>query len=491
MAERKLDVRSFALFAVESLLAFSLVVILSLAARFFYSEEQPTSRSVEENNTAQQLVRRSSPQSTADAAEELRYNPARTNAYVKSVFATVMASAKQDAAVIDYIPYGSLVDLGGWDAGRKFVKIKATPSASGYVSISDLTYEDPASQIVGGGNDTSVTQTWKLRFRDHLSGRRTSSVEQALEVDASGKGLVSNKSLSEFFDILRKNPSKSNFYNSQTSINYAFLARDLDGRDTLIYPRMSQFISHIKNLPPGPGVVFDSAGNIPGQNVFESALSQSLMFRFTKEPLGLIVRPLQELSNVGLSAFEVACEELSCLLRFDALPSRGSTALSALVMGQVERSKPTMVVQERDSGDVWFGFLDVDGDRQYDAAVYVTERFADVLVPATVYVAENHQGAWRLKYIRDEVLGHDSPRVSIEPGVHKMPINVRLFSDGDFGITYTLDGTDPSCPSPNKKIAVLREAEIFIDRTTSIKAKACGRRLKDPSVVTFNYDINN
>jgi hypothetical protein len=148
-----------------------------------------------------------------------------------------------------------------------------------------------------------------------------------------------------------------------------------------------------------------------------------------------------------------------------------------------------MVMQERESGNVLVGFLDIDGDRQYEAAVYVAKRFADIVNPATVYVAENHEGSWRLKYIKDDAVGVDGPRVSLEPGVHPTPVNVRLYNDGGFGLAYTLDGTEPSCDATKNKSTVVRESEIFIDRNTSIKARTCGGGLKNPPVMTFNYDV--
>jgi hypothetical protein len=486
---KKLNGRVLATLILESLLAFVVVAVLSLAVRFVYMKEKPSEVAVSDNALIQQPGRESALQAASEITEELRYNPARTSAYVKSAYAAVTASAKSDAAVLDHIPFGSLVDLGGWDAGRKFVKIKATPSTSGYVSIRELTYEDPAPLIFGSGAESSGVQTWKRRFLGDLRRGAASSVDRALDVDASVNGLRSQKSLSEFFRALKDIPSKSHFDADQTAVSYSFLARDLDGKDGLIYPRMPLFIARLKNQDPGPGLLFESGLDHSGPGVFEIEPTQPLKLRLTKEPLGLMVRPLQELSNVGLSAFNVPCQGDKCALHFDSLPSQGSTALSAIVMGKVERIKPTMEIKQSDSGDAWMGFLDIDGDRQYDAAIYVGQRFADVLTPGTVYVAENHFGSWRLKYIKDDVVGRDSPQVSVEPGSHTMPINVRLYSDGDFGIAYTLDGSEPVCTSSKPLKAIVREAEFLIEQSTSIKAMACWSGQKNPPIMTFNYDV--
>lgn len=471
----------------ESLLAFVVVAVFSLAIRFVHMGEKPSEVAVSDNVLMQQPVLESALQPAGEITEELRYNPARASAYVKSAYAVVTASAKSDAAVVDHIPFGSLVDLGSWDAGRKFVKIKATPSTSGYVSIRDLTYEDPAPLIFRSGAESSGVQTWKRRFLGDLRIGAASSIDRALDVDTSVNGLRSQKSLSEFFRALKDIPSKSHFDAGQTAVSYSFLARDLDGKDGLIYPRIPLFFSRLKNQDPGPGLLFESGLDHPGPGVFETEPTQSLKLRLTKEPLGLMVRPLQELSNVGLSVFNVPCQGDKCALHFDSLPSQGSTALSAIIMGKVERIKPTMEIKQIDSGDAWMGFLDIDGDRQYDAAIYVGQRFADVLNPATVYVAENHLGSWRLKYIKEEVLGDDSAQVSVTPGSHKMPISVRLYNTAGKAISYTLDGSEPRCPDSKVSGDIVKEADLLIEKTTTIIARICSAGSRDSSVVTFNY----
>jgi hypothetical protein len=70
-----------------------------------------------------------------------------------------------------------------------------------------------------------------------------------------------------------------------------------------------------------------------------------------------------------------------------------------------------------------------------------------------------------------------------------MPINVRLYNDGDFALAYTIDGTEPSCASGKHTGSIVREAEIFIEQNTSIKARTCGSGLENPPVMTFNYDV--
>ncbi len=485
----KIDGRLLATLILEALLAFGVVAIVSLALRSVYTQGKLSQVAVSDNTSSHQSMRQSAPQPTGQVTEELRYNPARTSAYVKSAYATVTASAKSDAAILDHIPFGSLVELGGWDAGRKFVKIKGTPGTNGYVSIAELTYEDPAALINGSGAEPSGVHTWKMRFLGDLRRNETASVDRSLDVDATSTGLRSQKSLPEFFRALRDIPSKSHFDASQMAVSYSFLTRDLDGKDGLIYPRIPIFLSQLMNQSPGRGLLFESALVRPGQSILEIEPTLPLKLRLTKEPLGLLVRPLQELSNVGLSTFNVPCKDFRCALHFDALPSQGSTALSALIMGQVERIKPTMEIKQSDSGEASMGFLDIDGDRQYDAAVYVGQWFADVLTPATVYVAENHEGSWRLKYIKDDGVGREGPRVSVWPGAHPMPINVRLYNDGEFGLAYTIDGTEPSCASGKHTGSIVREAEIIIEQNTSIKARTCGSGVENPPVMTFNYDV--
>lgn len=422
-------------------------------------------------------------------SEGLRYNPARRKAQVTDDVARVFQKPSEDSEILDEIPFGSSIDINGWDTGRKFIKVALPRGGDGFVSVRSLAYESSVDSMMVSDRQLKKATVYQRQLLKYFSFNNLASSRLYLTLDGPSNGFEASESLTHFVNTIQKNRSESSF--DFEKVDFALLAWDENGSGRLVYPAVSEFITRIRQA--GVGIRM-SRIEAPHSGDSTTRLSpfntNNIGVSLTQELPIAIVSPELSRQSLALKSLTLSCFNLSCQLAVVQMPDVAKFSLGAIFLKAASNPNATMKIAEYDEASPYgIFFVNFDGDVHDDLAIFTSKSPTKLSSEDITYVALNDHGLWRLVYARDHTSnGVDGIRWSPEPGQYDGTIAVKVYSEMGQPIAYSLDGSDPSC-KPTTHSVVFSEAQVLVEKSTAIKAKVCGSLSEPEAVVLANYEI--
>jgi len=469
----------------EVIVAFVLVFFGASVARFVVSKSV----------TAEDKVTLENPAKVEQFKKDegLHYDPARKVAYVSVKFAEVLDATKPASKVKDQITYGRAVIINGWDSNRKHVRISTSDGINGFVSKDSLLYELKGDEIFDASIISGASKSRQRRFLKFLAEQDEESRDDSLTISSIDGVLKSKSTLTEFMKILRELPIKPSFDMGSRKFDFAFAVRGGALGDVLLYPGMGLWLSQIRNRYSDVAVFYnrDLASNAVSSKQTLGETDVSL--KFSKPLSAKVLAVGSKLSDVSLIGGAVECAEVMCRMMIQFAPARPGGAVGVVLIGDTSAINPEFVSGKLENQEhAVLSYLDLNGDQLYDVVLFSGSELTQEGLPNFTYVAVNDQGEWRLSYIQEnDWPPYDLARISPEPGNFDSPVVVRVFSDKNQGIAYTVNGDEPKCVSSSGPIRIVQEAEVLIEKSTEVKIIPCGRSLENRHVLTASYQINN
>jgi hypothetical protein len=330
----------------------------------------------------------------------LPYDPNLKMAYVAKHLA--MITDKPGGKVKDHALLGRSLYVLGWDESRNFVKVRTRYALIGYISADAVTATKPVIDAPSADNPPSA----RNRFLSYYFGDdRRFSFYDGLKIDG-GESFHSSKILSDFLKLLRDIPIKPSLDLTQSDVRYMIGARLPDRRVHLVFPSAAGAVRLIRKTKHDLGVIF-----YPG-DMQDGSVTTKLLFTKVAKIESIIPGGTIESSPLAMMTFR--CERQKCDLLLPNLnknsvskPSQGQTK-EAVADSQKMRlvffnlpkgASPRLVRKDFQSQpEVELAFADVNGDGEYDAAVYIYSNLGTEGVAREVGIAHNENGHWKLKY---------------------------------------------------------------------------------------------
>jgi hypothetical protein len=163
-----------------------------------------------------------------------------------------------------------------------------------------------------------------------------------------------------------------------------------------------------------------------------------------------------------------------------------------MLFGDTKGLNPSLSLLDKEHLEPFaVAWLDLDGDKQNDLAIYSNQSTGARRDVDVTYVAYNDHGFWQLSYIREVSLSAgDSIRLDPEPGSFEDPVVVRIASQQGLGLAYSIDGRDPECPRMGATPNSISQADVLLEKTAQLRVKSCSRQGAESGVVSASYTIN-
>jgi hypothetical protein len=330
----------------------------------------------------------------------LPYDPNLKMAYVAKSLA--MITDKPGGKVKDHALFGRSLYVLGWDDSRNFVKVRTRYALIGYISADAVSASKPVIDAPSADNPPSD----RNRFLPYYFGDdRRFSFYDGLKIDG-GESIQSSKILSDFLKLLRDMPLKPSLDLTQSDVRYMIGARLPDRRDHLVFPSAAGAVRLIRKSKHDLGVFFH-----PG-DMQDGSVTTKLLFTKVAKIDSIVPGGTIEISLLSGATFR--CERQKCDL---LLPNLNKSTDSKLAQGQSKEAMadsqkmrllffnlpkgatPRLVRKDFQSQpEVDLAFADVNGDGEYDVAVYIYSNLGAEGVAREVGIAHNENGHWKLKY---------------------------------------------------------------------------------------------
>ena len=330
----------------------------------------------------------------------LPYDPNLKMAYVAKNLA--MITDKPGGKVKDHALFGRSVYVLGWDESRNFVKVRTRYALIGYISADAVTATKPVIDAPSADNPPSA----RNRFLPYYFGDdRRFSFYDGLKIDG-GESVHSSKILSDFLKLLRDIPIKPSLDLTQSDVRYMIGARLPDRRVHLVFPSAAGAVRLIRKSKHDLGVFF-----YPG-DMQDGSVTTKLLFTKVAKMDSLI--PGGAIESAPLTSLTFRCEREKCDLLLPNLnkikvskppqsPSKEAIAdsqkMRLVFFNLPKAANPRLVRKDFQSQpDMELAFADVNGDGEYDVAVYIYSNLGTEGVAREVGIAHNENGHWKLKY---------------------------------------------------------------------------------------------
>ncbi len=465
-------------------LAFCLVFVLSLIwSRLFVpfldsaGAKKPASNSL--------------PQVSKNRQEGIVFDPARKNALVRVKNAAILTAPTPGSTPVDEIVFGREVNITDWDKTRQFVKVTTTDGVPGFIHVSNLTYT-PAdlvrSKLEGIPAETQIKEV----LQHYLGEPYQTGIGAGLHYDLTdGHGRTSS-SLSSFQNALRLEKSKSVVKFDKAKFGVAVLGAGPFGEGVIVFPTTANFISQLRRLVPGTGMFIKEESatlGLPKQPQVDKVMSFKLSF--SKDVPA--VHATRESSRImSFKELDLICLKTKCQLSVKADGAVGPRPLEVMLFGDTKGLNPSLSLLDKEHLEPFaVAWLDLDGDKQNDLAIYSNQSTGARRDVDVTYVAYNDHGFWQLSYIREVSLSAgDSIRLDPEPGSFEDPVVVRIASQQGLGLAYSIDGRDPECPRMGATPNSISQADVLLEKTAQLRVKSCSRQGAESGVVSASYTIN-
>jgi hypothetical protein len=195
---------------------------------------------------------------------------------------------------------------------------------------------------------------------------------------------------------------------------------------------------------------------------------------------------------MSFKELDLICLKTKCQLSVKADGAAGPRPLEVMLFGDTKGLNPSLSVLDKEPLEPFaVAWLDLDGDKQNDLAIYSNQSEGSRRDVDVTYVAYNDHGFWQLSYIREVSLSAgDSIRLDPEPGSFEDPVVVRITSQRGLGIAYSIDGRDPICPVMDAVPHSIKQADVLLENTAQLKVKSCSRQEGESELLSANYTIN-
>lgn len=410
-------------------------------------------------------------------------------AFVRVLIAKVLTTPDESQVPIDHLTYGSQVFINGFESDGRYAHIKTADGATGFVVVEALAKDlqlDEARNF-SGANDLDSKKIFKKYFGD-AGGLYPIA---GLTVDFSGGILRSSFSLTRFLQELSgfKSSSKVDFNNQTFSMG--IISPSDSAKNELIYPNLPTFLSFIRSAGSGVLLLEERRGNANAnageqlvQHLFELSLSKQVSAVYLADGLA---------SKTSLRGLSLSCEGNDCSISIQSeAENQRVNGLQVLFFDRVNKMNPRLtkrVFNPEDPFEIYF--VDVDGDDQQDVAFYSNQGSGYSTAKDLLYVAYSKHGVWQVTFVSESlrdsnIAAHFEP----EPGSFDRSVFVRISSSSTGRLVYTTNGEDPKCPSSLKESAFsLSEADLYIQKTTTLKAAVCHESAIGPAISSAVYVI--
>jgi hypothetical protein len=465
-------------------LAFCLVFILALIwSRFF----APFLESASLNKPVHHL----SKQVAKNRQEGIVFDPARKNAFVRVKMAAVFTAPVAGSVPVDEIVFGREVNITDWDKTRQFVKVTTADGVPGFIHVSNLTYTK--ADIVRSKSEGNPAETQIKEVLQHYLGESDQvGIGEGLNFNLTDGYSRTSFSLSIFQNALRLEKSKSVVKFDKLKFGIAAFGVGPFGDGVVIFPTSSNFISQLRRLVPGTGMLIKEESAPLGQPK-QPHVDKNMNFKLSFSKDVPAVQVTRESSRIiSLRELDLICLKTKCQLSVKADGAVGPRPPEIMVFGDTKGLNPSLSLLDKDHLEP-FGItlLDLDGDKQNDLAIYSNQSAGSQRDVDVTYVAYNNNGFWQISYIREVSLSAgDSIRLTPEPGSYDEPLVVSITSQRGFGIAYSIDGRDPECPVMDAALSSINQADVLLENTTQLKVKSCSRQEGESELVSANYTIN-
>lgn len=421
--------------------------------------------------------------------EGLVFDPAKKKAFVRVRVAGVFAKPDSASELIDELVFGREVAISDWDKTRRFVQIRTPEGISGYMQIGGLSYthEDASYSY----NDDSEPERYAKGVLGHFFGDSyQASLGSALEYLFSEEVNRTSAALTLFQRLLRVDKSKSSIDFRDAKFGIAVVGVGEFGGGSILFPESKVLMSQLRRLPPGVGVFLkEERSSVQGQSGVQEQLKTVFKASLSKEIPALYVT--SESSRVfSLKDFYLKCSFSECGLSINVDPQVVPNPIQVVIFGDTKGLNPKMSFLE--AGNLQpFGiaFIDLDGDKQNDVAVYSNQSSKDQRDVGFFYLAHNDSGRWLISTIQElRRPGRSSVVINPEPGSFDGPVVVQISDKNGSSIAYSVDGKDPICPSLNSKSDPIKQVDLLVDKTSLLKMSSCngGSIVRDVVSATFS-----
>jgi hypothetical protein len=290
--------------------------------------------------------------------------------------------------------------------------------------------------------------------------------------------------------LLRVDKSKSSIDFRDAKFGIAVVGVGEFGGGSILFPESKVLMSQLRRLPPGVGVFLkEERSSVQGQSGVQEQLKTVFKASLSKEIPALYVT--SESSRVfSLKDFYLKCSFSECGLSINVDPQVVPNPIQVVIFGDTKGLNPKMSFLE--AGNLQpFGiaFIDLDGDKQNDVAVYSNQSSKDQRDVGFFYLAHNDSGRWLISTIQElRRPGRSSVVINPEPGSFDGPVVVQISDKNGSSIAYSVDGKDPICPSLNSKSDPIKQVDLLVDKTSLLKMSSCngGSIVRDVVSATFS-----
>lgn len=427
------------------------------------------------------LVQANRLQSTQDMMAKL--------AFVRVPIAKLQSIPDESRVPVDHLTYGRQVFINRFESDGRYAHVTTAEGVAGFVLADalamDLQLDDARDGF--GSNDPYSKKIFKKYFGD---ARRFYN-GAGLIVDFSGGINRSSFPLARFIQELSdfKSSSKVEFNNQTFSMG--IISSNESKKSSLIYPELPTFLAWIRST--GSGVFISETKSVGtsgdaveqlDRRLFSVSFSKDLSATYLADGLA---------STTILRGVSLSCEGNNCSISPQIEPeSQVVNGLRVLFFDRINKMTPRLIKRVFNPEDPFEIYLiDVDGDAQQDIAFYSNQGSVHPTDKELLYVACNQGGVWQVTFVsesqRESNIGaHFEP----EPGSFDKPVFVNISSSSSGPLVYTTNGEDPKCPSSLKEgLFGLSEAELLIQKTTTVKAAVCHEGTIGPAVSSAVYVI--
>lgn len=465
----------------EVLLAFCLVFVLSAIWSRLIAPMMDRSKS---GRSVQVMPKQEPPR----RQEGLVFDPAKKTAFVRVRVAGVFVRPDSASALIDELVFGREVDISDWDKTRRFVQVTTAEGLSGYMQTSSLTYiHDGSSVSQYDENESERTATVLLGryFGDSSRSGLSSSLGYLFNQEFNRTSSM----LTLFQRLLLAEKSKSAVNFKDAKFGIAIVGVGEFGSGSILFPEANVLMSQIRRLSPGVGVFLKE---VRSSVTAESGAGDEQKYDF-KSTLSKEVPALYITSEssrvISLKEFHLNCVMGECGLSLQGDPQVVPTPIQSVVFGDTKGLNPKISFLEDETLKPFgIALIDLDDDNQNDVAVYSNQSLNNQRDIGVLYVAYNDGGRWLLSTVQElRRQGQNSIVMNPEPGSLDGPVVVQVSSKNGSEIAYSVDGSDPSCPSLESKASPINQVDLVIEKTSKLKIISCtgGEQARDMVSATF------